>query len=86
MKIVNKFQQGGPVGQPAPEAAPAQQDPIAQIVEMFATGLQNQDCQLLAEGASLFMELVSAASQPAPIGSEGSAPVFRRGGTISRKR
>lgn len=84
MRIINKFQAGG-VAQPAPEAAPAQQDPIAQIVEMFAAGLQNQDCQLLAEGASLFMELVSAASQPAPIGSEGSAPVFRRGGQIRRK-
>ena len=85
MKIVNKFQMGGQMAQPV-EEAPAQQDPIAQIVEMFAAGLQNQDCQLLAEGASLFMELVSAASQPAPIGSEGSAPVFRKGGTISRKR
>lgn len=85
MRIINKFQMGGQMAQPAPEAAAAQ-DPIAQIVEMFAAGLQNQDCQLLAEGASLFMELVSAASQPAPIGSEGSAPVFRKGGTISRKR
>lgn len=85
MRIINKFQQGGPVGQPV-ESAPAQQDPIAQIVEMFAAGLQNQDCQLLAEGASLFMELVSSASQPAPIGAEpNSAPVFRRGGAIKRK-
>lgn len=84
MKIVNKFQAGGAMAQPAPEA-PVQQDPIAQIVEMFAAGLQNQDCQLLAEGASLFMELVSAASQPAPIGSEVSAPIFRRGGQIRRK-
>ena len=85
MKIVNKFQQGGAMAQPAPEAAPAQ-DPVAQIVEMFMMGLQNQDCQLLAEGASLFMELVSAASQPAPIGAESnSAPVFKRGGQIRRK-
>lgn len=85
MKIVNKFQMGGQMAQPV-EEAPAQQDPIAQIVEMFAAGLQNQDCQLLAEGASLFMELVSAASQPAPIGAESSsAPVFKRGGQIRRK-
>lgn len=85
MRIINKFQMGGQMNQPV-EEAPAQQDPIAQIVEMFAAGLQNQDCQLLAEGASLFMELVSASSQPAPIGSEGSAPIFRRGGKAIKRK
>ena len=85
MRIINKFQAGG-VAQPAHEAAPAQQDPIAQIVEMFAAGLQNQDCQLLAQGASIFMDLVAASSAQPPVGSENQNPVFRRGGTISRKR
>lgn len=86
MKIVNKFQQGGPVGQPAPEAAPAQ-DPVAQIVEMFMMGLQNQDCEALAAGAEMFLSLVQQASAPAPVGAESSEqPIFRRGGTISRKR
>lgn len=86
MKIV-KFQQGGPVGQPAPEAAPAQQDPIAQIVEMFMMGLQNGDCQALAAGAEMFINMVQQASAPSPVGAENSEqPIFRRGGTISRKR
>lgn len=84
MKIVNKFQAGGAMPAPAPEAAPAQ-DPIMQIVEMFSMGLQNQDCQLLAEGASLFMDLVAASSTQPPIGAENQNPIFRRGGAIKRK-
>lgn len=84
MKI-KKHQMGGAMEAPAPAAAPAQ-DPIAQIVEMFAAGLQNQDCQLLAQGASIFMDLVAASSTQPPVGSENQQPIFRRGGTISRKR
>ena len=85
MKIVNKFQQGGAMAQPAPEA-PVQQDPVAQIVEMFMIGLQNQDCEALAAGAEMFLSLVQQTSAPAPMGSEpAEAPVFRRGGQIRRK-
>ena len=85
MRIINKFQQGGPVGQPV-ESVPAQQDPIAQIVEMFAMGLQNQDCEALAAGAEMFLSLVQGASAPAPMGEAPTqSPVFRRGGKISRK-
>lgn len=85
MKIVNKFQQGGAMAQPAPQEAPAQ-DPIAQIVEMFAMGLQNQDCEALAAGAEMFLSLVQGASAPAPMGEAPTqSPVFRRGGKISRK-
>ena len=85
MKIVNKFQQGGALAQPAPEAAPVQ-DPIAQIVEMFMMGLQNQDCEALAAGAEMFLGLVQQASTPAPMGAEpAEAPVFKRGGQIRRK-
>lgn len=84
MRIINKFQQGGPVGQPV-ESAPAQ-DPIAQIVEMFAMGLQNQDCEALAAGAEIFLSMVQGASAPAPMGATpAEAPVFRRGGAIKRK-
>lgn len=84
MRIINKFQQGGPVGQPV-ESAPAQ-DPIAQIVEMFAMGLQNQDCEALAAGAEMFLQMVQSASAPAPMGeAPAEAPVFRRGGQIKRK-
>lgn len=85
MKIVNKFQMGGAMPAPAPEAAPAQ-DPVAQIVEMFMMGLQNQDCEALAAGAEMFLGLVQQASAPAPMGAEpAEAPVFKRGGHIRRK-
>lgn len=85
MKIVNKFQAGGAMPAPAPEAAPAQ-DPIMQIVEMFSMGLQNQDCEALAAGAEMFLQMVQSASAPAPMGeAPAEAPVFRRGGAIKRK-
>ena len=84
MKIVNKFQMGGQMNQPV-EQAPAQ-DPVAQIVEMFMMGLQNQDCEALAAGAEMFLSLVQQASAPAPMGAEpAEAPVFKRGGQIRRK-
>lgn len=86
MKIVNKFQMGGAMPAPAPQEAVPAQDPIAQIVEMFAMGLQNQDCEALAAGAEMFLSLVQGASAPAPMGAEpAEAPVFRRGGVIKRK-
>lgn len=85
MKIVNKFQAGGAMPAAAPEAAPAQ-DPIMQIVEMFSMGLQNQDCEALAAGAEMFLQMVQSASAPAPMGeAPAEAPVFRRGGAIKRK-
>ena len=86
MKIVNKFQMGGAMPAPAPEPAPVEQDPIAQIVEMFMMGLQNQDCEALAQGAEMFLSLVQQSSAPAPMGAEPQQPVFKKGGVISRKR
>lgn len=87
MKI-EKFQQGGatpaPAAPAAPEAAPAQ-DPIVEIANMFAQGLETQDCNLLAQGAQLFLQLLSQASAPAPVGQAPEAPMFRRGGKMIRK-
>lgn len=85
---IAKHQMGGQVGAPAPEAAPAQGgDPLEQVVAMFSQGLQEGSCELLAQGAELFLQLVQAAQQPqqAPIGEEG-APVFRKGGVMKRVR
>lgn len=76
---------GGAVEASAPEAAPAA-DPIEEIVMMMQQGLQNQDCAMLAEACGAFLSLVSQASAQPPVGSESQNPVFRRGGTISRKR
>lgn len=86
MKVV-KFQQGGqaPVAaQPAP-----QQDPLMEIAQLFSQGLQSGDCQLLAQGAEMFLSLLQQAQGPAqgPVDQvpEGQ-PVFKRGGKIIRRK
>ena len=98
MKVnVNYLQEGGPVPAPAPgpEAAPAGgppagpeggQDPLMQIAQVFAQGLQAQDCQALAQGAQMFLELISQAQG----GSEGGSPpeeptVMKKGGKFILK-
>lgn len=85
MKIVNKFQQGGAMAQPAP-AAPAQQDPIAMLAEMAMQALETQDCAAAMSVCEGFMALISQANATAPMGAEpAQAPVFKRGGTLKRK-
>lgn len=92
-----KFQVGGqmpPAEEPAMteatpvnEATPQQggeQDPIAVLAQMFAQGLQNQDCQLLAQGAQMFLEIVQQMQGGAPEEPQGE-PVFRNGGTLVRR-
>ena len=106
MKLVKKFQDGGMMapqqGMPQDQAAMGQeQDPLAQIVQLFVEGLQTQNCELLAQGAAMFLELVQQA-QGAPMeggaapaegevmpaeGAAAGQPVFAKGGKlIGRKR
>lgn len=90
MKIVNKFQQGGamPVAAPAPEAAPAgaQQDPMAQLIEMAIAALQNQDPNLAFQVCETLLMLVQQAQAPAPVDAAPQGqPVFRKGGKMYRK-
>ena len=87
-----KYQDGGamaaPVEAPVEEgmpveegAAPAEQgaDPLMQLAEIFAQGLQAQDCNMLAQGAQAFLEMIQQ--------SMGGAqqPMFRKGGRLIRK-
>lgn len=87
MKI-QKFQEGGAVAAPAP--APVQeQDPLAAIAQMFAEGLQTQNCDLLAQGAQMFLELLSQAqgTAPAPVeAAPAGEPVFKKGGKLAKRR
>ena len=84
---VRKFQEGGPV---SPEAAPVEgtpqempqgggeQDPLMQITQMFAQGLQNQDCNMLAQGAQMFLQLMQAQAQGgAHSGGHNRQPLLR---------
>ena len=102
MKIIpRKFQEGGTVevpqeapveqeaaNQPATEESqPAgQEDPMMQIIQMFTEGLQKQDCQLLAQGAQMFLQLVQQSQQggAAPREEQGQ-PVFKKGGILVRR-
>ena len=98
VKQTKKFQQGGPVGAPAEgaeapvsqeeapeEPAPeegAQEDPMMQLAQLFAQGLQNQDCQMLAQGAQMFLQLVEQ-SQGGGAKEPQGEPVFRKGGRLA---
>ena len=98
VKQTKKFQQGGPVGAPAEgteapvsqgeapeEPAPeegGQEDPMMQLTQLFAQGLQNQDCQMLAQGAQLFLQLVEQ-SQGGGAEEPQGEPVFRKGGRLA---
>ena len=98
VKQTKKFQQGGPVGTPADgaeapvsqeeapeEPAPeegGQEDPMMQLAQLFAQGLQNQDCQMLAQGAQIFLQLVER-SQGGGAEEPQGEPVFRKGGRLA---
>lgn len=98
VKQTKKFQQGGPVGAPAEgteapvsqeetpeESAPeegGQEDPMMQLAQLFAQGLQNQDCQMLAQGAQMFLQLVEQ-SQGGGTEEPQGEPVFRKGGRLA---
>lgn len=72
-----------------PEAAPApEQDPIMMIADMFAQGLQNQDCGMLAQGAEMFLQMISQAQGgPAPVGEvPAGEPVFKKGGKMVKRK
>lgn len=95
VKQTKKFQQGGPVDaptdgteapvsqeeapeEPAPEEG-GQEDPMMQLAQLFAQGLQNQDCQMLAQGAQMFLQLVEQ-SQGGGAEEPQGEPVFARNG------
>jgi hypothetical protein len=100
MKI-KKYQMGGemPAGAPAPGAAPVEAapapapeqaggDPLMEIAQLFAQGLQTGDCNLLAQGAEAFLMLLQQASAPAPMEAVPQGqPVFKKGGKlVGRKK
>lgn len=98
VKQTKKFQQGGPVGAPAEgaeapvsqeeapeEPAPeegGQEDPMMQLAQLFAQGLQNQDCQMLAQGAQMFLQFVEQLQGGGAEKPQGE-PVFRKGGRLA---
>lgn len=67
------------------------QDPVMQIAEIFAQGLQNGDCNMLAQGAELFLQFLSQAigqngpQEPVDQVPEGE-PVFKKGGKLVKRK
>ena len=97
VKSTKKFQQGGPVSAPAEDAEESvQQEPVTQeappeeetqmnpmmeLIQIFIQGLQNQDCQMLAQGAQMFLQLAQqAAGEIAPTAEPQGEPVFAKKG------
>lgn len=99
MRLISKYQQGGEM-MPAEAGAPVEEapmdagmgapqeggDPMQMIIEAFATGLQNQDCQALAQGAEMFLQLVQQAQGAGPEGAPAGQPVFAKGGRLLGRR
>lgn len=82
-KTLKKFQQGGAVDTPIEQEPVSQQeepvqqeDSITQLAQIFAQGLQNQDCQMLAQGAQMFLQMLQQPAQQ----EETGEPVFAKNG------
>lgn len=80
------MQEGGSAPAPAAQQpAAAQQDPLVEIANMMAQGLQSGDCNILAQACEAFLSLLSQAQEPigAPVDSE---PVFKKGGKLVKRK
>jgi len=78
-KKVNLFQAGG--------AMPAEQDPMAVLLEGAAQAVQSQDCQIAMQVCQMLMELAgnaAPAQAPAPAPAQGE-PVYKMGGRLVRR-
>lgn len=89
--IVKKFQEGGQISQPAPTEQPTSgPDVLMQIADIFAQGLQQGDCNMLAQGAQMFIQLISQATQGGPQGPvdqiPSGSPVFKKGGKLIKRK
>lgn len=94
MLRIKRFQEGGPMPaeagaepQMAPQEAAPQgpqgggEDPLMQLANIFAQGLQNQDCNLLAQGAEAFLQLIQQSMGGEP-GAPAGEPQFKKGGKM----
>ena len=56
MKVIKFMQEGGSAPAPAAQQpAAAQQDPLVEIANMMAQGLQSGDCNMLAQACEAFL-------------------------------
>lgn len=79
-------EQGAPMegGAPAPEEMPAGgEDPTAQLMAACQQALETQDCNLAMQVLQAIMQMIGGGGG-APAEPE-TAPVYRRGGILSRR-
>lgn len=86
-----KFMQEGGV---APEAAPVEEAPAApeqggspeeQIIMACQQAVQTQDCQLAMQVCQAVLQMLGGgAPQEAQAAPEGQAPVYKKGGKLSK--
>lgn len=92
MKVVKYLQNGGPMTQQPTTGQPAGgEDVLTQLADVFAQGLQSGDCNMLAQGAQMFLQLVSQAmGEGGPQGPvdqvPAGEPVFKKGGKLVKRR
>lgn len=95
MKLSNKitkFQEGGPAPapQPAPAADPAvqgaEQDPVAQLLQMAQEALSSENCEAALMVCDGLMQILSQGQEGggSPAAEQG-APVYRKGGVLVRR-
>lgn len=75
-------EEGAPVEGAPEEGGGGGEDPMMQLAQMFAQGLQNQDCQMLAQGAQMFLQLIEQSQGGGAEAPQGE-PVFRKGGRLA---
>lgn len=61
-----------------------QENPLIVLAQAAIQGLQNQDCQMMAQVCQGLIQLVQQLMQPAPQEETGE-PVFKKGGVLLRR-
>ena len=85
-EFIKFMQEGGvaPEAAPAPEETPAAPEggsPEEQIIQAAMQAVQTQDAQLALQVCQALVEMAGGGAPAAP---EGQAPVYRKGGKLSR--
>ena len=93
MKVIKFMQEGGNMPAPSTNNAPVNQeggqDPLLDIANMMAQGLQSGDCNVLAQACEAFLSLLQQAQAPVaePIGpAPDTEPVFKKGGKLIKRK
>lgn len=88
-KFVKFLQEGGMAPEPAPEeAAPAPEQaggsPEEQIVMACQQALETQNCELALQVCQAILQMLGGTVGNGPQASQGSAPVYKKGGKLSK--